>query len=207
MHRWVVLSLAVLAACPQRVNEPVTPPSNSPIQGKFDDATIRADATKLADELSIDRVQRTQLLAKLDEVLASPAFASESARAPVRAVGVYRHGEGGLVVKVGRGSGIVRTADSGWEESFVIDSLGAGAVVGGSANWGIVLAFGLDRASDLEGKYAGVVKSATALDENVGVVRMKHRDRSHTLWFIGIAEGLAANAGGEELRFSFGEPQ
>jgi hypothetical protein len=209
MHRRVALalSLALLAACPQRVDQPVTPPSITPIQAKFDDATIRAEAAALADRLSIDRVQRTELLARLDDVLASPAFVSESARAPVRAVGVYRQGEGGLVVKVGRGDGLIRTADAQGGEPFVIDSLGAGAVVGGSARWGIVLALGLDRAADLEGKYAGVVKSATALDESVGAVRMKHRQRSHTLWFVGVAEGLSANAGGEEIRFTFGEPQ
>lgn len=208
LHRFsLAISVVVLAACPQRVSEPVTPPSTANIEGSFDEGTIRAEAAKLSDELAIDRVQQTELLARLDEVLASGAFASASKRAPVRAVGVYRRGEGGLVVKVGRGDGLVRTADDGWTESFVIDSLGAGAVVGGSASWGIVLAFGLERAADLEGKYVGVVKSATALDESVGALQMKHRQRNHTLWFIGIAEGLAANAGGEELRFSFGEPK
>jgi hypothetical protein len=201
----LLLAIA-LCACAAEVREPPAPPSTAPIQASFDAAQIREHAATLADDLDIDRVQRSDLLARLDDLLADEDFKAESERDPVRAVGVYHWGQGGFVVKFGRGEGRIRMASSGLEQPFVIDLRGAGAMVGGSASWGIVLALGLDTAAALEGKYAGTEASATALDETAGAVRMKHRNRDHELWFIGVAEGLSANAGAESLRFSFGSP-
>lgn len=146
-------------------------------------------------------------MARLDELLADEDFKAASANAPVRAVGVYRYGAGGFVVKLGRGDGRIRVVGSDADQPFVIDLRGAGAMVGGSASWGVVLALGLGRAADLEGKYAGAGATATALDESTGAMRMDHRTYAHELWLVGIGEGLSANAGHEGLRFSFGTPK
>ena len=206
--RFPALLLALsLAACASDVRAPAVPPSTEAIQGGFDDGGIREQAAALADDLAIDGAQRAELMTRLDDLLADDDFRAASADEPVRAVGVYRWGAGGFVVKVGHGDGRIRVAGSQADQPFVIDLRGAGAMVGGSASWGIVLALGLDRAADLEGKYAGAGATATALDESTGAIRMGHRAHDHELWFVSIGEGLSANAGHEGLRFSFGTPE
>lgn len=201
-----VLPLA-LFACTTDVRRPPAPPSTTQIQASLDDAQIRQSAAELADDLDIDGAQRSELMTKLDTLLADDTFEAERGRDPVRAIGVYRYGAGGFVVKVGRGDGRIRTADGSGAQPFVIDLRGAGAMVGGQSSWGVVLALGLDSAAELEGKYAGLDATATALDETTGALRLEHRAHHHELWFVGVGEGLSANAGAEGLRFSFGTPE
>jgi len=201
----LVAALAGLAACADK--EPKTVAPTQAVEGHYDAEAIRTEVTALADELDIDREQRDELMGRLAVMLRDPEFAAEMRRKQVQGVGVYHRREGGLLVKVGRGDGRIRFAGDAREYPFVLSSSSAGALVGGSASSGVVLALGLADTTDIEGKYSGKVRSTTAMDASKGALHVEHMDGDAELWFVGVAEGLSANAGIEEVKLAFGTPE
>lgn len=196
----VCLTLAsCIAACGPNVAPRTYVPAAdlAAISGRFDDAAIRAQVDDLSGKLSIDGPEQVVLREKLAALLEQPAFVAAMRERGVQAVGVYHWGEGGLVVKLARGSGTIRFAGVAGERSFDLEYTSIGAQVGGSASWGVVLALGLSSVEAIEGSYTGDVASATAIDQSAGVMRLDHQGRS--LYFVGVAEGLSANAGGGKM--------
>jgi hypothetical protein len=202
--RWVLLAALVPSAC-SKDTPPPAPPAGAPrtaLAARYDAAAIRQQVDELSSKLAISPTQKVELLEKLDKLLASPEFAAVLARSGVQAVGVYRAGEGGLVVKIARGSGTVRFAGVPGDRAFEIESTSIGAQVGGSASWGAVLGVGLPALEQVDGTYTGSVASATAIEESAGAVRMVHKRDRHELYFVGIGAGLSANAGEGKLVFA-----
>lgn len=206
--RRIALRALLLAALPVACDKdtaPSTPPAGAPrtaIAGHFDAAAIRQQVNELTGKLSISPTQKVELDEKLETFLASKDFAGVLARSGVQGVGVYRSGEGGLVVKIARGNGTMRFAGIAGERSFELESTSIGAQVGGSASWGVVLATGLPALEQVDGTYTGSVASATAIEESAGAVRMVHKRDKHELYFVGIGAGLSANAGESKLVFA-----
>lgn len=196
---------AVLAGACSKDAAPTTPPTTGPrttITARYDAAGIRQAVDELSGKLSISPTQKVELREKLDAFLASEKFTGVMAGNGVQAVGVYRAGEGGLVVKIARGDGTIRFAGVGGERAFELESTSIGAQVGGSATWGVVLATGLPALEQIDGTYTGAVASATAIEETAGAVRMIHKRDRHELYFVGVAAGLSANAGEGKLVFA-----
>lgn len=165
----------------------------------FDDDQVRAQAVDLMGQLDISATQRVTLQERLDAFLAHPEFVEARQDVGVQAVGVYRWGEGGMVVKILRGDGTLRFAGDDRVHRFEIEATSIGAQVGGSANWGVVVALGLPSKRAISGTYGGSVTTATALEETAGTFRMVHKNSGHTVYFVGIAAGLSANAAESKL--------
>jgi hypothetical protein len=200
-----ILFAAVLPIACDKDTAPSTPPPGAPrtaLAGQFDPAAIRQQVDELTGKLSISPTQKVELDEKLEAFLASKDFAAVLARSGVQGVGVYRSGEGGLVVKIARGNGTMRFAGIAGERSFELEATSIGAQVGGSASWGVVLATGLPALEQVDGTYTGSVASATAIEESAGAVRMVHKRDKHELYFVGIGAGLSANAGESKLVFA-----
>lgn len=197
--------LASASACHEQAS-PATPPTTDPgrttIAARYDAEGIREVVEQLGSQLSLSPTQRVSLREKLDAFLVSDEFAPVMAAAGVQAVGVYRWGEGGVVVKIARGDGKIRFANVPGDRGFELEFASVGAQVGGSASWGVVLAVGLPTLEAIEGSYTGAVASATAIEENTGAVRLVHKDAKSELYFVGIAAGLSANAGEGKLVFA-----
>jgi hypothetical protein len=201
MTRSIVL-LALLAACHERVSPRTDVPAEdlAPLSSRYDADAIRTQVAELSSKLAIDGPARVELREKLDALLANPSFLAEMSGRGVQAVGIYRWGEGGLVVKIARGDGTVRFAGQARDRHFDLEYASVGAQVGGSASWGVVLGLGLPSVEGIEGSFTGDVASATAIDENAGTFTLSHGDRQ--LWFVGVAEGLSANAGEGKLKLA-----
>lgn len=202
--RAMLLAALLPVACDKDA-APSSPPPGAPrtaLAGRFDAAAIRQQVDELTGKLSLSPTQKVELDEKLDKFLASPDFAAVLARSGVQGVGVYRSGEGGLVVKIARGNGTMRFAGIAGDRGFELESTSIGAQVGGSASWGVVLAAGLPALEQIDGTYTGSVASATAIEESAGAVRMVHKRDKHELYFVGIGAGLSANAAEGKLVFA-----
>lgn len=199
--RTVIAALVLAASCGGEPRRKTATPSaaTTPIHDRYDAAAIRAALAELAGTLAISPTQRVALREKLDAFLASPKFAAVHAAAGVQAVGVYRLGEGGVVVKIARGDGTMRFAGVQGDREFALRYTSVGAQVGGSASWGVVLATGLRSIDQVEGTYEGAVASATAIEESAGAVRMGHKGDHHNIYLVSIGAGLSANAGEAKL--------
>lgn len=201
MRRYLVSFsiFTALAGCHEDVTPrtQVPPGDLVPMTARYDADAIRAQVAELSGKLAIDGPAQVELREKLDKLLANPTFIGQMTERGVQAVGVYRWGEGGLVVKIARGDGTVRFAGASTDRRFDLECTSVGAQVGGSASWGVVLALGLPSIEGFEGSFTGDVANATAIDESTGTFTLAKGDRH--LWFVGVAEGLSANAGEGKL--------
>ena len=202
--RMLLLAALLPIACTTTTAPTTAAPAagNTAITARYDQAAIRKQVDELGNTLGISATQRAELREKLDALLASAKFAAILARQGVQGVGVYRSGEGGLVVKIARGDGTIRFAGLANDRTFEIKSTSVGAQVGGSASWGVVLATGLPAVESIDGTYTGEVASATAIEQSAGATRMIHKRDRHELYFVGVAAGLSANAGESKLVFA-----
>lgn len=166
---------------------------------------LRAKASTLTKQMDFPAVRRAEIEERLAKLLDSDEFREVMEERGVGAVGAYRLGEGGAVVKVMDGDGVLAVRGAEQTRRFEFKATSFGAVVGGSASWGVVLLVGLDEAESAAGKYRGSVKGATALDESEGVARYDHETAGHSIYFIGTSAGLSANAGKAKLTFSYAD--
>lgn len=131
-----------------------------------------------------------------------PWFAKLASRKPVRAVFVYNAGEGGFVVKFMKGSGLIRFMDRPKPVDLYINSWSAGAMIGGSAVWGIGLVMGLKDVRHFGGDYSGAMQNATAADSGVRnalVLSLSSESdsaKSHDVCMVFASRGLSAGVGG-----------
>lgn len=202
----LTLSAALLLAGCARRDGTAPPPAPEVSGAAYTTSQIRPEIEGLLQSRDIDAVRRVELLERLDAFLASADFVAASQRTPVRAVGVYHWAEGGVVVKIARGDGSVRFVGEPSAHRIRLKYTSVGAQIGGSASWGVLLAMSLPDLAALEGTYVGEVRSATALDESAGTLRMVHRTRGHRVDFVGVAAGLSADAGESELVIAFEPP-
>jgi len=153
-------------------------------------------ATQLAKKKEMPAEKRTQLLASLQK-----ALSSEARGRPIQGVLVFRSGEGGFIVKFMKGDGLVSFKGGKQAGPLSISSWSAGALVGGSATWGVGLVLGLQDVSHFGGEYGGEVKTATAGDATTpnGLWLQPADDeegkKAHDLLLILSARGLSAGIG------------
>lgn len=176
------------------------PSTSAPLDSaaSYSDEEILAIARELATSLAWDDVRRAQVDTELRKLFQHPNYRRVREGAGIHAVGAYRLGEGGVVVKIVRGEGVLRTR-AGADRTFELKATSFGAVVGGKGSWGIVLISGLRTVEDVAGTYAGTVAAATAVETSTGALELRHEAAAPVMFMTGASAGLSADAGKTSL--------
>jgi hypothetical protein len=168
--------------------------------GGFTQGAIESEAKALMNKMQIPRDVAYTLKSKLRAALEEPILSHAVQSKGVDAVMVYRSGEGGMVVKFMKGEGLVSFNGGRKAVPIFFKSWSIGAMIGGSAQWGIGLITGLANEGDFGGNYQGAVKSATAVEfTTAGMVILTHAGSKseHSIYLISSGRGLSAGVGNE----------
>ncbi len=168
----------------------------------FDRPAIDLALRALADQIAMPWDQRQAVETRLHELLADGKWKQEIGSQPIQGVIAYHLGEGGLIIKVKKGTGRVRFL-SGEEHELVLKGVTAGAQVGGSSEWGVGLIVGLPDTGSFGGSYQGTTVSAglATLGTGISQLTLKHKANApfHSIYLVSTASGATANAGGGAL--------
>ena len=200
---WTLVALGgVVSGCGH------TPPSVDPLQAAkepaleaFNNDEVLATYEDMAARLKMPGTVRVLLAERLKGVLANPDF--EPKRDGIQGVLVYSGIEGGLVVKISSGDGLVGFKNRP-ARRVTLKSTSIGAQVGGSQEWGIGLILGLSRAGYFGGEYVGSSAGATLITASATVQKLRPARPSsnaakHRIYAIGRATGASADAGGVRM--------
>jgi hypothetical protein len=173
---------------------------------RADYKTLRATADRLAQSLDMPADKRASLETKLAQLLTDPRFEAKYSAMPIRGVFAYQMGEGGLLVKVKRGKGLLRLGTAGVDVPLTFKSLTVGAQVGGSSEWGFGLVLGLAPGAQIGGDYTGGTVAATFVDASTAMMELTSKNPlvPHKIYLVGSATGATANAGGGKLTIVVG---
>jgi hypothetical protein len=171
----------------------------------MDDQMILDQIRTLGERKEMPDDKLFKVSRKVEVLLNDPDFKKMRERTPITAVMVYRTGEGGVVLKVTKGDGLVYFQQGGVSQEVSLDSWQIGAHVGGAMVWGAALALGLRDPAHFGGDYVGEGSSATLADTSTGehlLLRLSNppsETQAHNLVFIQAALGLSADAGGYKV--------
>jgi len=164
----------------------------------YDDLT--ADAKRLAAALGMPSDRRDVALSRLHKALASGRVAAFAKDASINGVFAYQTGEGGFLIKLRKGKGLVHILGQQQDLAITLKSVTFGAQIGGGSEWGFGLVLGLRNASSFGGEYSGNNRGATAAEESISLTKLTKRGVGesepayHELYMIGVAAGLSAGA-------------
>jgi hypothetical protein len=162
-----------------------------------------AAARELGQRMGMPPEKRQLVEARLKEILEGPRFQAKYSGMPIRGVFAYQMGEGGLIVKVKKGRGLLRWKGVAREANLELKSVTVGAQIGGSSEWGFgVIASAQDVRNSFGGDYSGGTVAATM--GGAGTAMMELTNKSgyaplHKVYLVGAASGASANAGGGQL--------
>ena len=193
-HAVKVIGVLALVSLPAAAGQP------SPYSSK----EVLTTGHRLAEKIGMPEEKRLLVENRLSTILRGPKFQARTGGAPVFGVFAYQMGEGGLIVKVKSGKGVLRFHDEGDDASLQMKSVAVGAMVGGSSEWGIGLVTGLEAIDDFGGDYSGDTKNAAAGSAGAGVTELASKQHFHKVYLIGSASGLTANAGSGKLTIKVG---
>jgi hypothetical protein len=151
------------------------------------------------NRLEITRDVSYELKKRLKAALEDPALGEVIAARGVGAVFAYAAGEGGVLVKYMEGDGLVSFSGGRQAAPFSLRSLGIGAMIGGSAQWGIGLVIGRVDEQDFGGRYRGGVRTATAGEAATRAMMYLSRpeeEETREIYVISTGRGLSADVGG-----------
>src|SRR5258706_2517697 len=119
-------------------------------------------AEELARQLGMPDDKRITVGVRFRDVLTSERFRAKYAGMQLRGVFAYQMGEGGLIVKVKKGRGLLRWKGSAHELHLELKSVTVGAQIGGSSEWGLaVIASAKDVTRGFGGDYSGGTVAAS----------------------------------------------
>ncbi|MGI5863526.1 MAG: hypothetical protein ACOX6T_15930 [Myxococcales bacterium] len=161
----------------------------------------------LGKKQSIPADKLSDLVSGLRKSLETADFARHVKKYPVRGVLVFEGGEGGLLVKFMKASGLLSFKGGRQAAEVSLRTWSAGAQAGGSALWGVALVMGLNSEAHFGGDYSGKLITATAGDETTNrALLLSLKDgkgkRAHDLWVVTAGRGLSAGAGGAKMTIS-----
>jgi hypothetical protein len=186
------ISLALLLLCPLSARAE----GFSPVEAV-------AAARDLGDRMGMPPEKRQLVEARLREILEGPRFRAKYAGMPIRGVFAYQMGEGGLIVKVKKGRGLLRWKGVPREANLELKSVTVGAQIGGSSEWGFgVVASAEDVRNSFGGDYSGGTVAATMGSAGTSMMELTNKGGyapHHKVYLVGTASGASANAGGGQL--------
>ena len=197
---WLLaLSLMVATPTAATANAPgAGKPAHSKQDRSYDDLTT--DAKRLAAALGMPSDRRDAALSRLNKALVSGRVAAFAKDASINGVFAYQTGEGGFLVKVRKGKGLVHILGQKQDLAITLKSVTFGAQIGGGSEWGFGLVLGLRDASSFGGEYSGNNRGATAAEESISLTKLTKRGVGesepayHELYMLGVAAGLSAGA-------------
>ncbi|OGD12087.1 MAG: hypothetical protein A2Y86_09225 [Candidatus Aminicenantes bacterium RBG_13_62_12] len=174
------------------------------LAGSYAPSEIVAEVKNLARKMDLAPDKTAELVQKVETALQSTELKEEIQNKPVNAVMVYSSAEGGLVVKIMKGQGLVSFKDGRKNAPIYLKSVSAGAMIGGGAQWAAGLILGLKNEGELGGDYKGVKKSAAAVDATTsgGIFLMGAKD--HKIFLVTTVRGFSADAGKTKLTITRG---
>jgi hypothetical protein len=160
-------------------------------------------AAQLAQKMGMPPEKRQVVEVRLRDVLSGPRFQSKYAGMQIRGVFAYQMGEGGLIVKVKKGRGLLKWKGSARELHLELKSVTVGAQIGGSSEWGLaVVASAQDVEHGFGGDYQGGTVAATMGGAGTTMMELTSKGGyapTHKIYLVGTASGASANAGGGAL--------
>ncbi len=162
---------------------------------------VLATASRLARALGMPPEKRVLVERRLAALMDDARFVAKYRTTPIRGVLAYQMGEGGFVVKVKKGRGLVRLDGDGADARLALKSVTVGAQIGGSSEWGVGLVLGLTTPRAFGGDYSGGTVAATMAESGTGMMELTSKQAmdAHKVYLIGTASGASANAGGGKL--------
>jgi hypothetical protein len=192
MHLHKMICLAALLALPALARAQAYQPDEA--------AQVAAD---LAHKIGMPFEKLATVELRLRDVLNSPRFRNKYAGMQIRGVFAYQMGEGGLIVKVKKGRGLLRWKSSAREVRLELKSVTVGAQIGGSSEWGLaIIASAQDVQRGFGGDYGGGTLAATMGGAGATMMELTNRGGyapHHKVYLVGTASGASANAGGGNL--------
>lgn len=164
----------------------------------YDD--LASDAKRLAAALDMPPDRRDLALSRLKKALANGKVAAFSKDAPINGIFAYQTGEGGFLVKVRKGKGLVHILGQKQDLAIALKSVTFGAQIGGGSEWGFGLVLGLRNAASFGGEYSGNNRGATAAEESISLTKLTKKGVGdsepgyHEVYMLGVAAGLSAGA-------------
>ena len=194
----------MLAAC---MTLAVALPPAAAGEGWRDDEVLAA-AGALAKQMAMPDDKRDAAKSRLSSVLHDARWRAKYAGLPVRGVFAYQMGEGGMIVKVKKGKGLLRWAGDQGTTPLQLKSVTVGAQIGGSSEWGFGLVLGIGNPQLFGGDYDGSTVSATMGGAGTNMMELTRKDATgpafHKVYLIGASSGASANAGGGKLTIVVG---
>jgi hypothetical protein len=165
----------------------------------FTREAIEFEARSLMNRMEISRDVSYKLKNRLSAALKDTTLSEVINSKGVDAVFAYACGEGGVVIKYMGGDGLISFIGGRKAAAISLKSWSIGAMIGGSAQWGIGLVIGRADENDFGGDYKGGVKAATAWESaTTGMLFLRHNqgESDHDLYIISTGRGLSAGVGG-----------
>jgi hypothetical protein len=158
-------------------------------------------ASRLAQQLAMPPDKRALVEHRLAAVMEDAHFQAKYRNTPIRGVLAYQMGEGGFVVKVKKGHGLVKLEGEAGDAKLVLKSVTVGAQIGGSSEWGLGLVLGLTSPRVFGGDYSGGTAAAAMAESGTAMMELTSKQAmdGHKVYLIGTAAGASANAGGGKL--------
>ncbi|MBN1664274.1 MAG: hypothetical protein JW943_11795 [Deltaproteobacteria bacterium] len=198
MGKWRCVLLMVISIL-------VFMPPNGQAAG-FTKEAIDFEARSLLNQMEITRDVNFKLKNRLSAALSNDAALNEAMKASgVHAVFTYACGEGGIVFKYMGGDGLISFVNGRKAAPFTLKGWSAGAMIGGSAQWGIGLVIGEADENDFGGAYRGGLRGATAWEaatKNMLFLRSAKEKKYHELYIISTSRGLSAGVGGTIMQLT-----
>lgn len=166
---------------------------------------IEFEAKSLLNRMEITRDVSYKLKNRLSAALKDPVLGQVIDSRGVSAVFTYACGEGGVVVKFMGGDGLISFIGGRKAAPISLKSWSAGAMIGGSAQWGIGLVIGKADENAFGGNYKGGLRTATAWESaTTGMLFLRSTKETdyHEIYFISAGRGLSAGIGGVIMRIT-----
>lgn len=174
---------------------------------------MEQDLRRLAAGIGMPAERREAALGRLRTALLRGKIAAFAKDVSINGIFAYQMGEGGFLVKVKKGKGLVHLLGQQTDVPLELKSVTFGAQIGGGSEWGFGVVLGLRNPAVFGGEYRGDSRGATAGEESINITKLVKKgltpadEAYHELYMVGAAAGLSAGAAIGTLTITVQAPQ
>jgi hypothetical protein len=191
MVRYIAAGIITIVIC-------MSIPALSSAESGYTSEEIIAAARDLGKKIEMSDLKIASLVENYKQVCTQDEYIKATKEKSISAVFVYGASEAGLLYKKMSGNGFILFKQSGRSAKIKLNSSSFGAQIGGSAEWGLGLVFGLKDPEDFGGVYSGQRKNATAVNSTTAFGEVFSNSNSveskkaHDIMLILTGSGLSA---------------